>query len=163
MDLSNYEGALWYAGATLVAYYSADIGVCKGCISADGKVKKALHGLTALFFQRAVWAVVILAGRSIASLLSSQFLSLSFPSGSRFLLPDLLPSPSSSPTTSSSVGRLGPVLSSSLPSPLPLSLSAQAACFLGPVRGLATAGRKCPSVQRIPAFSAPNPSLFPPN
>jgi len=71
MDLSNYEGALWYAGATLVAYYSADIGVCKGCISADGKVKKALHGLTALFFQRAVWAVVILAGRSIASLLSS--------------------------------------------------------------------------------------------
>ncbi|KAG2578719.1 uncharacterized protein LOC120678623 [Panicum virgatum] len=61
MDLSNYEGALWYAGATLVAYYSADIGVCKGCISADGKVKKALHGLTALFFQRAVWAV----GRSV--------------------------------------------------------------------------------------------------
>ena len=70
MDLSNYEGALWYASATLVAYYSADIGVCKGCISADGKVKKALHGLTALFFQRAVWAVVILAGHSIASLLS---------------------------------------------------------------------------------------------
>jgi len=67
MDLSNYEGALWYAGATLVAYYSADIGVCKGCISADGKVKKALHGLTALFFQRAFWAVVILTGRSARS------------------------------------------------------------------------------------------------
>jgi len=79
MDLSNYEGALWYAGATLVAYYSADIGVCKGCISADGKVKKALHGLTALFFQRAVWAVVILTGRSIASLLSPPLLRFALP------------------------------------------------------------------------------------
>ena len=52
-----------------------------------------------------------------------------------------------------------PIHLSSLPStPSPRSLS-PCCCFLGPVRGFVPAGRKCASVQRIPAFAAPSPVL----
>ena len=83
------------------------------------------------------------------------------------LLPDLPPPPLPLPPSTSCRSRTLPCpsarpihLSSSLAStPLPRSLLKPAA-FLGqPVRGVVPAGRKCASVQRIPASAAPNPVL----
>ncbi|CAO2206715.1 unnamed protein product [Urochloa humidicola] len=56
MDLSDYYDAFWYVGAAVVAYYAADIFVCKGCVRADGRVNHALMCYTALFLLRAFWA-----------------------------------------------------------------------------------------------------------